>query len=80
MAEFPVIPEFSASLQSSESHDPSEITRMHWFGTQETLLIVMNVENSHADRFFFPSVFCENVILFFRILLKYRNFKRGAFL
>jgi len=38
--------EFSASLlQSSVSHDPSEITLIWWFDAQETFLII-NVENS----------------------------------
>ncbi len=43
---FPVIKaEFSASfLQSSVSHDPSEIIIIYWFDAQETFLI--NVENS----------------------------------
>ncbi len=34
-------PEFSASLlQSSGSHDPSEIIVIYWFSDQETFLIV----------------------------------------
>jgi len=37
--------EFSVSfLQSSVSHDPSEII-ICWFGAQETFLIIINVEN-----------------------------------
>ncbi len=40
--------EFSASLlQSSVSHDPSEIIIICWFAAQETILII-NVENSCA--------------------------------
>ncbi len=52
---------FSASLlQSSVSHDPSEIIIICWFNAQETFLIINNVEND---------VFVEIVIhfLFFRI-------------
>ncbi len=38
--------EFSASLlQSSVSRDPSEIIRVCWF-TQETFIIIINVDNS----------------------------------
>jgi len=38
---------FSASLlQSSVSHDPSEIILIYRFGAQETFLIIINVENS----------------------------------
>jgi len=40
--------EFSASLlQSSVSHDPSEITTICWFA-QETFHIIINVESSCA--------------------------------
>ncbi len=47
--------EFSASLlQSSVSHDPSEIILICWFAAQETFLIVIGVENSCA-----ASYFCE---------------------
>ena len=39
--------EFSASLlQSSVSHDPSEIILICWFAAQETFMIIINVENS----------------------------------
>jgi len=39
--------EFSASsLQSSVSHDPSEMILICWFAAQETFLIIINVENS----------------------------------
>ncbi len=38
--------EFSASLlQSSLSHDPSEIILICWFTAQEAFLIIINVEN-----------------------------------
>jgi len=41
--------EFSASLlQSSVSHDPSEINLVCWFDAQETRNVVINVENSCA--------------------------------
>ncbi len=41
--------EYSASLlQSSVSHDPSEIIIICWFAAQETFLIIINVENSCA--------------------------------
>ncbi len=44
---------FSASLlQSSVSHDPSEIILIYWFTTQETFLIITNVENSYAAQYF----------------------------
>ncbi len=47
---------FSASLlQSSVSHDPSEIILIYWFTAQETVLIIINVENSCA-----ASYFCRN--------------------
>jgi len=40
---------FSASLlQSSVSHDPSEIILICCFDAQETFLIIINVENSWA--------------------------------
>ncbi len=39
--------EFSASLlQSSVSHDPSEISLICWFAAQETFLIINSGENS----------------------------------
>ncbi len=36
-------------LQSSVSHDPSEIIIIYWFAAQETFLIIINVENSCAN-------------------------------
>ncbi len=45
--------EFSASLlQSSVSHDPSEIILICWFTAQETFLIIIDVENSCAAYYF----------------------------
>ncbi len=45
--------EFSASLlQSSVSHDPSEIILIYWFAAQKTFLIIINVENSCAASFY----------------------------
>ncbi len=39
--------EFSASLlQSSVSHDPSEIILISWFYAQETFIIIFCAENS----------------------------------
>jgi len=41
--------EFSASLlQSSVSHDPSEIILICWFAARETFLIIIDVENVAA--------------------------------
>ncbi len=40
---------FSASLlQSSVPHDLSEIILIYWFAAQETVLIIINVENNYA--------------------------------
>ncbi len=45
--------EFSASfLQSSVSHDPSEIILIYWLNAQETYIIIINVENSCAASYF----------------------------
>ncbi len=52
--------EFSASLQSSESHDPSEIILICWFAAQETFLIIINVENSCAAEFFVRVFFFQD--------------------
>ncbi len=55
--------EFSASLlQSSVSHDPSEIILICWFDAQETFLITINAEKSCA-----ASYVCETVIPFLKI-------------
>ncbi len=53
--------EFSASLlQSSVSHDSSEIILIYWFAAQETFLIIINVENCCA-----ASYFCGNCDAFY---------------
>ncbi len=55
--------EFSASLlQSSVSHDSSEIILIFWFAALETFLIIINVDNSCAASYFLETD------LFFRIL------------
>ncbi len=62
--------EFSASLlQSSVSHDPSEIILICWFAAQETFLIINNAENSCA-----ASYSCGN-----RDTIYFSKFKRTAF-
>ncbi len=38
---------FQPLLQSSVSHDPSEIILTCWFGPQETFIIITKVENSY---------------------------------
>ncbi len=46
--------EFSASLlQSSASHDFSEIIIICWFAAHETIIIINNVENSCAAYYIF---------------------------
>jgi len=56
--------EFSASLlQSSVSHDPSEITLIWWFDAQETFLIINNVKNSCA-----AYILEETLIIFSRFI------------
>ncbi len=65
--------EFSASLlQSSVSHDPSEIILICWFAAQETFIII-DVENSHD-----ASYFCKNWYKFFQDSVQ--KFKRAAFI
>ncbi len=45
--------ELSASLlQSSVSHDPSEIILICWFAAQETCIIIINTKNSCAALYF----------------------------
>ncbi len=57
--------EFSASLlQSSVSHDPSEIILIRWFDSQETFLIIINVKISCAAQYF-----CGNCDAFYFIHL-----------
>ncbi len=66
--------EFSASLlQSSVSHDPSEIILICWY-PQETFHIIINVKNSCA-----ASYFCVTHD-FFQDLLINRKFKRIEFI
>ncbi len=61
--------EFSASLlQSSVSHDPSEIILICWFNAQETFII--NVENDWSASYFCGK--CDS--------LMNRKFKRTAFI
>ncbi len=49
--------EFSASLlQSSVSHDLSEIISIYWFAAQETFPIIINVKNSCAAYFLMETV------------------------
>jgi len=38
-------------LQSSMSHDPSEIILICWFAAQETFIFSISVENSCAGNF-----------------------------
>ncbi len=60
--------EFSASLlQSSVSHDPSEIILICWFAAQETFMII-SVENSCA-----ASYYCGNRDTFFKDFRKNSN-------
>ncbi len=48
---------FSASLlQSSVSHNPSEIILKCWFASQETFLIIVNVENRYAVSYIVETV------------------------
>ncbi len=63
---------FSASLlQSSVSHDSSEIILICWFAAQETFITIINVENS-----LLLSIFVEIVFFFQNSLInrKFNNF------
>ncbi len=62
--------EFSASfLQSSVSHDPSEIILIGWFAAQETFIIIINVESCSA-------CILETMILFnAEYILKKKSYK-----
>ncbi len=54
--------EFSASLlQSSVSHDPSEIILIYWFAAQETFLIIIKLENICADSYFWGNSFFQDL-------------------
>ncbi len=47
---------FASLLQSSVSHDPSEIIRIWWFAAQETFLIICsdeNIDDSYVCGYFF---------------------------
>ncbi len=75
--------EFSASLlQSSVSHDPSEIILIYWFAARETFLIIINVENGCAasyfcgnrDAFYFSRFFDKQKVKKNRIYLKKKSF------
>ncbi len=43
---------FSIVTRSSVSHDPSEIILIYWSAAQETIPIIINVENSFAAEWF----------------------------
>ncbi len=45
-------------------HDPSEFFLICWFGTQETFIIIINIENS---------IFVETIFLFYRIICVIRE-------
>jgi len=51
------------------SHDPSEIILICRFAAQETFLIIINVENSCAAKYFFV----ETVKHFFLIIILQMN-------
>ncbi len=71
---------FSASLlQSSVSHDPSEIILICWFAAQQTFLIIVNVESSCAYIYTFISLW---KICFLRWIesLKKHLFERENFI
>jgi len=59
--------EFSSSLlQSSVSHDPSQITLIWWFDAQKNINIIINVENvflgdSLMNRKFKRTAFISNI-------------------
>ncbi len=66
---------FSASLlQSSVSHDPSEINLIYWFAAQETFLIIISVIKTVVLLHFFV----ENGNFFSGFIDK-QKFKRTAF-
>ncbi len=55
--------EFSASLlQSSVSHDPSEIFLIWWFAAQETFLVIINVGSIRAHIFVETVLFDEKKV------------------
>ncbi len=68
--------EFSASLlQSSESHDPSEIILICWFAAQDMFMIIICIENSCA-----ASYICENRDHFFPRFFEQKIQKNSIYL
>ncbi len=66
--------EFSATLlQSSVSHDPSEIILICWFAAQDTFLIIINFENGVLLKYFVKIVIFKNSLM-------NRKFKRTPFI
>jgi len=67
--------EFSTSLllQSSVSHDPSEIILIWWSPAQETFLIIINVENRCA-----ASYFCGNHDTFLQDSVKVKELQESS--
>ncbi len=62
---FVIKAEFSASLlQSSVSHDPSEIILTCWFAAEETFLIIISVEIRCAASHFYKTVAHFQMLLF----------------
>ncbi len=48
-------------------HDPSIFILICWFGTQETFLIIINIENC---------IFVETIFLFYRIICLIESLKQ----
>ncbi len=82
--------EYSASLlQSSVSHDPSEIILIYWFAAQETFPIIINVENSCAAQYFcgnsdilillFSYTFIQLILLSSKDALNWSNVKVNTY-
>ncbi len=66
--------EFSAPLlQSSVSHDLSEIILICWFAVQETFSIIINVENRCAASYFYVNHDFVSGFLMTRKLLFFNN-------
>jgi len=66
--------EFSSSLLSLVSHDPSEIILKWWFDAQKIFIIIINVKNSWVA--VFSGIFdgCKEQHLFEIEYLKYVTF------
>jgi len=61
---FDIRAEFSASLlQSSVSHDPSEIILIWWFGAQETVHLIIKFQNSCALKATLSKIFYLKIML-----------------